>query len=74
MFGSKFKTWMENHIVRPKRKNQQEKEKGSQPGGKGPILESSESLAHSDTGVSSGSQQVRLVRFRSFQSVIKMIL
>ncbi|KAL0268709.1 UNVERIFIED_CONTAM: hypothetical protein PYX00_010538 [Menopon gallinae] len=58
MFGSKFKTWMENHIVRPKRKNQHEKEKVNQTGGKGPILESSESLAHSDTGVSSGSQQV----------------
>lgn len=59
MFGSKLKTWMENHIGRPKKKSQQEKEKMNQNGGRGVILESSESLAQSDTGISSGSQQVR---------------
>lgn len=59
MFGSKFKTWMENHIGRPKKKIQQEKEKNCQNGGRVLMLESSESLAQSDTGISSGSQQVR---------------
>lgn len=59
MFGSKLKTWMENHIGRPRRKTHQEKEKNNPTGGKGQFLESSESLAHSDTGISSGSQQVK---------------
>ncbi|KAK6619717.1 hypothetical protein RUM43_012475 [Polyplax serrata] len=58
MFGSKLKTWMENHIGRPKKKVHQEKDKVGQNGGRGTILESSESLAQSDTGISSGSQQI----------------
>lgn len=56
MFGGKIKTWMETHIGRQKKKTGREQNKD--PKQNKIFLESSESLAQSDTGISSGSLQV----------------
>jgi len=57
MFGAKLKTWMETHIGRPKKKSSA-RDRGKDNKNDKVFLESSESLAQSDTGISSTSLQV----------------
>lgn len=65
MFGSKFRTWMEAHIVRPRKKNQrQDKENGTVPAGK--------TIHSGPTTLPNSPVETNTIKYQNVTDIIKL--